>query len=173
MPARRPTPEQEAAVEAFRRGDDLVLQAGAGTGKTTTLKMLGRASPWRGRYLAFNRMIAREAQRTFPGNMTCSTAHKLAHRAVGHRFQERLDRPRMATAKLAQLHLLLATTALVLLLRAPKTLPARPAGRQVARRGLVSASSRRFTRVLVPLGPWLFGWSSPRCPRTPPDPSGA
>lgn len=33
MPA--PTPEQSAAVDTFRRGDHLVLQAGAGTGKTT------------------------------------------------------------------------------------------------------------------------------------------
>jgi hypothetical protein len=56
------------------------------------------------------------------------------------------------------LHLLLAAAALALLLRTPETVPARPAGRQVARPGLVrSARSRRFTRVLVPLGPWVFG----------------
>ncbi|SHF70998.1 AAA family ATPase [Streptoalloteichus hindustanus] len=103
MPLRRPTPEQDAAVEAFRRGDDLVLQAGAGTGKTTTLTMLAAASRRRGRYLAFNKSIAQEAQRRFPGNVVCSTAHSLAFQAVGHRFQDRMDRPRMATAKLAQL----------------------------------------------------------------------
>ncbi|MFC3452692.1 UvrD-helicase domain-containing protein [Amycolatopsis speibonae] len=103
MSSRRPTAEQEAAVEAFRRGDDLVLQAGAGTGKTTTLTMLGAASRWQGRYLAFNRSIAREAQRRFRGNVRCSTAHALAFKAVGHRFEERMERPRMATAKLAQL----------------------------------------------------------------------
>jgi hypothetical protein len=61
MPGRRPTPEQEAAVAAFRRGDDLVLQAGAGTGKTTTLTMLGNATRWQGRYIAFNKAIAAEA----------------------------------------------------------------------------------------------------------------
>ncbi|MFN2461947.1 MAG: hypothetical protein ABR591_14920, partial [Candidatus Velthaea sp.] len=35
------------------------------------------------------------------------------------------------------LHLLLATAALVPLLRAPETVPARPAGTRVAQRGLV------------------------------------
>jgi superfamily I DNA/RNA helicase len=103
MPKRRPTPEQDAAVDAFRSGHDLVLQAGAGTGKTTTLTMLGSATRWQGRYLAFNRSIAREAQRRFLGNVVCSTAHSLAFKAVGHRFRDRMDRPRMATAKLAQL----------------------------------------------------------------------
>jgi hypothetical protein len=103
MSSRRPTPEQEAAVAAFRRGDDLVLQAGAGTGKTTTLAMLGKASRWQGRYLAFNKSIAAEAARKFNGNVRCATAHSLAFKAVGHRFLERLNRPRMSTVKLAQL----------------------------------------------------------------------
>lgn len=103
MSSRRPTPEQEAAVAAFRRGDDLVLQAGAGTGKTTTLTMLGKATRWQGRYLAFNKAIADEAERKFGGNVRCATAHKLAFKAVGHRFAERMNRPRMSTVKLAQL----------------------------------------------------------------------
>lgn len=103
MSGRRPTPEQEAAVAAFRRGDDLVLQAGAGTGKTTTLTMLGNATRWQGRYIAFNKAIAAEAEKKFGGNVRCSTAHKLAFKAIGHLFAERLDRPRMSTVKLAQL----------------------------------------------------------------------
>jgi hypothetical protein len=62
MSSRRPTPEQEAAVAAFRSGDDLVLQAGVGTGKTTTLTMLAWATRWQGRYLVFNKaMFRREA----------------------------------------------------------------------------------------------------------------
>ncbi|MET8997177.1 AAA family ATPase [Amycolatopsis sp. NPDC004169] len=63
MSARRPTPEQDAAVAAFRDGDHLVLQAGAGTGKTTTLTMLGKATCWQGRYIAFNKAIAAEAEK--------------------------------------------------------------------------------------------------------------
>lgn len=103
MSSRRPTPEQDAAVEAFRSGTDLVLQAGAGTGKTTTLTMLGAATRRQGQYLAFNKAIAQEARRKFQSNVRCSTAHSLAFKAIGHQFAERMDRPRMATVKLAQL----------------------------------------------------------------------
>ncbi|WP_370936216.1 UvrD-helicase domain-containing protein [Amycolatopsis sp. cg13] len=103
MPAARPTPEQEAAADVFRRGGHLVLQAGAGTGKTTTLTMLGAATRRRGRSLAFNKAIAAEARRKFGPNVQCSTAHSLAFRAGGHVYADRLDRPRMATAKLARL----------------------------------------------------------------------
>jgi len=56
------------------------------------------------------------------------------------------------------LHLLLAAVALILLLRTPETVPAPIGGGRPARRGLPrSARSRRFTRVVVPLGPWVFG----------------
>lgn len=56
------------------------------------------------------------------------------------------------------LHLLLAVVALVFLLRTPETVPKPLSGRRAARPGLVlSARSRRFTRVVVPLGPWVFG----------------
>ena len=42
-----PTEEQQAIIDAYRTGRNLVIEAGAGTGKTTTLKMLGaeRAGP--------------------------------------------------------------------------------------------------------------------------------
>ncbi|HEX3783019.1 MAG TPA: UvrD-helicase domain-containing protein [Pseudonocardiaceae bacterium] len=103
MSSQRPTPEQDSAVATFRDGDDLVLQAGAGTGKTTTLTLLARATRSRGRYLAFNKAIATEARQKFPGHVSCSTAHSLAFKAIGHGFQDRLGRPRMSTAKLAQL----------------------------------------------------------------------
>ncbi len=65
MPAPRPTPEQDVAVTAFGTGEHLVLQAGAGTGKTTTLAMLGDSTPRRGLYIAFNKSIAQEAGRTW------------------------------------------------------------------------------------------------------------
>lgn len=57
------------------------------------------------------------------------------------------------------LHLVLAALTLILLPRAPETVPARRAGRRPSslRIRLPSARSRRFTRVVVPLGPWVFG----------------
>jgi superfamily I DNA/RNA helicase len=89
-----PTDEQTAAADAFHAGDHLALQAGAGTGKTTTLALLARATTRRGRYLAYNRAIAQDARARFPDTVQCKTAHALAYAAVGHRYTRRLNAPR-------------------------------------------------------------------------------
>ncbi|MFF5992887.1 UvrD-helicase domain-containing protein [Prauserella flavalba] len=102
MASFRPTPEQEAAVAAFTAGDHVVLQAGAGSGKTATLYLLADSTSRRGRYIAFNKSIAQEAARKFPGNVKCGSAHALAFAVVGKHYVERLAAPRMASAKLAQ-----------------------------------------------------------------------
>jgi AAA domain/UvrD-like helicase C-terminal domain len=104
VPRITPTPEQEAALAAFLTGDHLALQAGAGSGKTATLRAMARSSrDRRGLYLAFNRAIANEARATFPRTTFCTTAHSLAWRAIGRRYQNRLNAPRMSSAKLAAL----------------------------------------------------------------------
>ncbi|MGW1364711.1 hypothetical protein ACWCQP_45815 [Streptomyces chartreusis] len=90
----RATAEQEAAREAFAAGRDLALVAGAGTGKTSTLVMMGSASRGQGLYVAFNKPIAAEARKRFGPNVRCRTSHSLAHQAVGRRFQGRLDASR-------------------------------------------------------------------------------
>lgn len=89
-----PTDEQTAAADAFHTGDHLALQAGAGTGKTTTLALLAHATQRRGRYLAYNRAIAQDARARFPHNVVCKTAHAMAYAAVGHRYTQRLNAPR-------------------------------------------------------------------------------
>jgi superfamily I DNA/RNA helicase len=89
-----PTDEQTAAADAFRAGDHLALQAGAGTGKTATLALLAHDTKRRGRYLAFNRAIAQDATARFPKTVQCKTAHALAYAAVGHRYTRRLNAPR-------------------------------------------------------------------------------
>lgn len=62
-----PTLEQAAVLDAYASGRDLVIHAGAGTGKTTTLQLLARATPGRcGLYLAYNRSIADHAAAVFP-----------------------------------------------------------------------------------------------------------
>lgn len=79
----KPTPEQEAAVEAFVAKEDLKLLAVAGSGKTTTLKLMAEARP-RGRflYLVFNRALREEAERKMPKNLIPSTLHALAYQQV-------------------------------------------------------------------------------------------
>ncbi|MEU9456532.1 UvrD-helicase domain-containing protein [Streptomyces sp. NPDC048277] len=89
-----PTDEQTAAADAFHAGQHLALQAGAGTGKTTTLALLAHATRRRGRYLAFNRPVAQPSGARFPNTVQCRTAHALAYGAVGHRFSGRLNAPR-------------------------------------------------------------------------------
>ncbi len=94
-----PTPEQTAAAEAFANGAHLVIQAGAGTGKTTTLAMLAHSARRQGRlgrYIAFNRAVARHAAREFPDEVACGTAHALAYTAVGRDYQARMNAPRQA-----------------------------------------------------------------------------
>jgi hypothetical protein len=99
-----PTQEQQAAREVFASGRDLALVAGAGTGKTSTLILMGAATRRRGLYVAFNRAIADDARRRFGPNVECRTAHSLAFQAVGHHFRERLNAsariPAKHTAKL-------------------------------------------------------------------------
>ncbi len=84
----KPTDEQAAAADRFQAGDHLALQAGAGTGKTTTLALLAHGTRRRGRYLAYNRAIAHGA-----ATVTCKTAHALAFAATGHRYAGRLNAP--------------------------------------------------------------------------------
>ncbi|MET9920482.1 UvrD-helicase domain-containing protein [Streptomyces sp. NPDC006435] len=89
-----PTDEQTHAADRFHSGHHMALQAGAGTGKTSTLALLAHGTRRCGRYLAYNRSIAREAATRFPSTVTCRTAHALAYAALGHRYSRRLGAPR-------------------------------------------------------------------------------
>jgi len=80
-----PTDEQLHIHSLFRTGNPLLVRAGAGTGKTTTLLQLADILGEQGRsglYLAFNKSIATEAGRKFPRHMMSSTAHALAFRGL-------------------------------------------------------------------------------------------
>jgi len=77
-----PSPEQERARAFFQNGKNLRIDAYAGTGKTTTLKLLTQDCSRRGLYMAFNRVIAEDAKRSFPSSVSCATAHSLAFRAI-------------------------------------------------------------------------------------------
>lgn len=58
----------------------------AGTGKTTTLVNYAKRRPHlRFLYVAFNKSVADEAQRRFPGNVTSKTVHSLAFADIGKR----------------------------------------------------------------------------------------
>ncbi|MEV0617658.1 UvrD-helicase domain-containing protein [Nonomuraea sp. NPDC050404] len=103
--APKPTLEQSDVVETFTPGDkNLVIEAGAGCGKTSVLKMAARAVPRRrGLYIAYNKAIAVEAQKSFPNSVTCKTSHALAFGAVGRRYAHRLNAARMKSEDVAKL----------------------------------------------------------------------
>lgn len=88
---RSPTEEQQAVIDAVGAGKNLVVQAGAGTGKTSTLQMVGeRLTGKKVIYVAYNRVTMLEAKARFPGNVQCSTSFSLA-RSVLVTYKHRLD----------------------------------------------------------------------------------
>lgn len=89
MAAHPPTSEQQAAIDLFSTGRNLVIKAGAGTGKTSTLLFIAQSTGRRGQGIAFNKSIVKENQRRFPGSCNWSTAHSLAVRSVGGQFEDR------------------------------------------------------------------------------------
>ncbi|GAA4439674.1 UvrD-helicase domain-containing protein [Phytohabitans houttuyneae] len=104
MNSHRPTSEQEAVIAAFRVGSTLVVEAGAGCGKSTTLKMAARTRPSaKGIYVAYNRALVDEAKRSFPSSTWCKTAHGLAFGPVGKRFAHRLSGPRKPAREVARI----------------------------------------------------------------------
>jgi hypothetical protein len=86
-----PTDQQAAIIDAAQTGTDLVITAGAGTGKTSTLKMLARPNSV---YIAYNRAIKDDAAASFPAGVHCTTAHSLAYRAIVASSQGLQDRLR-------------------------------------------------------------------------------
>lgn len=102
-----PTSEQEDALAKFRTGDSLAIEAGAGAGKTSTLKLLAQQAldegiAANGQYIAFNSAIVQEAKAKMPRNVRSNTAHSLAMAAVGKRFRHRLDKnQRMRSSDIA------------------------------------------------------------------------
>lgn len=99
----KPTQEQIAVIDKAGSQKDLVVEALAGTGKTSTLKMFAIASKGlKGQYLAFNKSIVQEATSTFPENVNCSTAHGLAYRSIGHRYAERINGSRNTNKDVAE-----------------------------------------------------------------------
>ncbi len=96
-----PTDEQAAIIDACLDGQNLVIEAAAGSGKTSTLKMVAAATGRRGMYLAYNRAIKDDAIRSFPSSVRCVTSHGLAFGPVATRYKHRLGGPRVPAQRAA------------------------------------------------------------------------
>lgn len=87
------TDEQEAVASS--NANNLVVNAYAGSGKTSTLVEYARRRPEeRLLYLAFNKAIKEEAANKFPRNVRCITTHGLAFPSHGRLYQGKLGNPR-------------------------------------------------------------------------------
>jgi len=98
-----PTDEQIIALDFFATGENLVVEAGAGTGKTSTLILMSEETDRKGQFIAFNKAIVTDAEKKFPSTVKCNTAHSLAYRSVGAKFKHRLNGPRMKSNDLANI----------------------------------------------------------------------
>lgn len=90
-----PTSEQSEILATFRTTKrDLAIQAFAGSGKTSTLRLIALAHPEKKfLYVAYNKALEVEAAASFPPNVSTRTAHSLAYRSLGigrSAFQSRL-----------------------------------------------------------------------------------
>jgi F-box protein, helicase, 18 len=92
----QPTDEQEVIIGTeLKNGDCALINAYAGTGKTTTLELLAKANPKkRILYICFNRETALQAKDRFPDNTDCRTIHSLAFALSGATFRHKLGTPR-------------------------------------------------------------------------------
>lgn len=87
----QPTDEQQAAVDTAVEGHSLALEALAGTGKSSTLKLIAAALPARTRVLltAFSAQVIKDAKAAnFPRNVKPMGNHGMAYRPVGVKYRE-------------------------------------------------------------------------------------
>lgn len=99
-----PTPEQDAIRKAACVEQDLLIEAGAGTGKTSTLRLLGNDQPNdRHLYIAYNKAIQVEADASFPANVRCRTAHSLAYGGTIGRYGIRVSGARLGGIQSSEL----------------------------------------------------------------------
>jgi len=79
----KPTQEQQNIINTIKKDSCklLAIEALAGTGKTSVLKMIvNELKPKKGLYLSFNKSVAVEAQQSFPSTILCSTIHSFAYK---------------------------------------------------------------------------------------------
>lgn len=91
-----PTNEQAAIVAQQALGKNMKVEAVAGSGKTSTVKLMVESTDKRALYLAFNKAAADEAAQKMGESyhVTCKTTHSIAFAAVGVKYKEKLQRPK-------------------------------------------------------------------------------
>lgn len=74
-----PTDEQQAVIEALGAHQRINVEAYAGCGKTTTLRLLAEVTPGKSfYYTAFNKAIVESSKASMPRNVECRTTHSMS-----------------------------------------------------------------------------------------------
>lgn len=91
-----PTAQQKRIIEEAAKGTDLVIEALAGTGKSTTLRLIAESQPHRSfRYVVFNKSQQEEAASKMPKNVEARTGNSLAWEFVNSVYQKhKVDLPK-------------------------------------------------------------------------------
>lgn len=88
-----PTEEQVHAVKTAHSGETFVVDAVAGSGKTTTARSMCQAVRGRVLYLVYNTAAAKDAKKTFPSNTKVSTTSALAWGEYKETYGDRILGP--------------------------------------------------------------------------------
>ena len=84
----KPTTQQQAIIDFAGTGQDLIVEALAGTGKSTTLRLIAEAYPERKfRYVVFNKSQEKEAKSKMPKNVESRTGNSLAWEFAAHVYK--------------------------------------------------------------------------------------
>lgn len=87
-----PTKEQQTILKSFKEHRILKINACAGSGKSSTLKMLAEDNDKPSLYVCYNSTVATEARSKFPQHVNCRTTHSLAYSVFGNLLQHKLKR---------------------------------------------------------------------------------
>lgn len=86
-----PTQEQLDIIEAFKQTRVLKVNAVAGSGKSSTLRMLAEHNKTDSLLVAFNKAIAEEAAERFPSHVKCRTINSIAYQTHGIHLKHKMN----------------------------------------------------------------------------------
>lgn len=87
------TPQQIATIQTAQSGTSFCVEAGAGSGKTTTNRLIAEHLPNRRiLYTSFGRSVISDAQGKFPPHVAIKGIHQLAFARIGHTLRDKLNK---------------------------------------------------------------------------------
>ncbi len=86
-----PTQEQQQILDAVKKHRVIKVNACAGSGKSSTLRMIAEANKVKSIYMCFNKDIKLEAEAKFPKHVMCKTTHALAFSKFGNVLKPKLS----------------------------------------------------------------------------------